>query len=284
MEVHLYPSVDKMKTDFVLRADRQLALVLPVDFDQTLAAGGIPQIQGYALNWVSNKAIAEKKADIQTRFAKIIGSPVQINMDGGKLYMLPASNGGLLESAGIVIILLTTGMLLVPSLFLEEKRTRTFDSLLVSPANSGHIAISKTLTGVFYVSIYAVLIIAANAYFVVQWGLVICSVLLSILVSVSIGLLLGILIENRQKLTIVMQVLLIPLVIPILLRIFSNLLSGWLTDIVRWMPSAVMFDLLRIAFSNQSDLGQVLPRLGILVTCFVALFAISARLIQRVEN
>jgi hypothetical protein len=81
-----------------------------------------------------------------------------------------------------------------------------------------------------------------------------------------------------------MQVLLIPLVIPILLRIFSNLLSGWLTDIVRWMPSAVMFDLLRIAFSNQSDLGQVLPRLGILVTCFVALFAISARLIQRVEN
>jgi ABC-type multidrug transport system permease subunit len=284
LRIRLFPSVDEMKADFIQRADQQLDLVLPLDFDQTLATGGIPQIQGYALNWVGSKTIAEKKADVQTRLAGIIGSPVQIDMNGGTLYMSPESNGGMLEATGITVILLTTGMLLVPNLFLEEKRSRTMEALLVSPANSNQIAISKTLTGVFYVSIFAILVVAANAYLVLQWDVVVWSILLSILVAVSIGLLLGILIENRQQITIVAQVLLIPLILPILLRIFSDLLPGWLTNIVRWMPSVVMYDLLRISFSNQFDPGQILPRLGILLISFITLFGVSAWLIQRVER
>jgi ABC-type multidrug transport system permease subunit len=279
-----YPSVEKMKADFILRADNQLALVLPADFDQTLAAGGIPQIQGYALNWVNSKTITEKKEALESKLARILGSPVQIDMNGGTLFMSPESNGGLLEATGIVVILMTTGILLVPNLFLEEKRTRTMQALQVSPANSNQIAISKTLTGIFYISIFAVLVVAANAYLVLHWRVVFWSILLSILVSVSIGLLLGILIENRQQITIASQVLLIPLVLPILLRIFSDLLPDRLTDIVRWLPSAVMFDLLRFSFSNQSGPVMYLPRMGILAMCFIGLFGISAWLIRRLED
>jgi ABC-type multidrug transport system permease subunit len=284
LRVRLYASVEKMKADFIQRADNQFALVLPADFDQTLASGQIPQIQAYVLNWVSSKTISEKKTNIESGLAAIIGSPVQINLNGGTLYMLPESNGGLLEATGIIVILLTTGMVLVPHLMLEEKRTHTIEALLVSPANISQIAISKTLTGVFYVSIFAILVVAANAYLVLQWGVVVSDIFLTILVAVSIGLLLGIVIGNRQQLTILTQVLLIPLVLPILLRIFSDLLPGWLSNIVRWMPSAVMFDLLRTSFSNQSNPGQILPRLGILVISFITLFGISAWLIRRVER
>jgi len=279
-----YPSTEKMKADFIQRADNQIALVLPADFDQTLASGGIPRIQGYVLNWVNSKTIAEKKDTLQTKLTSILGSPVQIDMNGGTLFMSPESNGGLLEATGIVIILITTGMSLVPNLFLEEKRTRTMEALQVSPANSNQIAISKTLTGVFYVAIFAALVMAANAYLVLHWSVAVWSILLSILVSVSIGLLLGILIENRQQIIITSQVLLIPLILPILLRIFSDLLPGWLTDIIRWFPSAAMFDLLRISFSNRSDPSMYLPRMGILAICFIGLFGISARLIRRVER
>jgi ABC-type multidrug transport system permease subunit len=284
LRVRMYTSVDEMKTDFILRADNQLALVLPAEFDRSLAAGSNPQLQGYALNWVSRKTIAEKTADIESRLAAIIGSPVQINMVGDTLYMLPGSNGGFLEATGIIVILLTSGMLLVPHLMLEEKRTHTMEALLVSPANSSHIAISKTLTGMFYVSIFALLVVAANAYLVLQWGLLVSSIISTILVAVSLGLLLGILIRNRQQLTILTQVLLIPLVVPLLLRIFSDELPANLTNIARWMPSAVMFDLLRTSFSNQFDPGQVLPRLGILVVYFIILFGISAWLIRRSER
>jgi hypothetical protein len=45
-----------------------------------------------------------------------------------------------------------------------------------------------------------------------------------------------------------------------------------------------MFDLLRISFSNQSDPGQIIPRLGFLAISFIALFGVSRWLIQRVEG
>jgi ABC-2 family transporter protein len=284
LNVRLYDSVEEMKTDFIKRADRQLALVLPNDFDQTIAHGSVPQVQGYALNWVSEKTIAEKTAIIQSSLAEIIGNPVQIIMAGGTLYMLPDSNGGLLEAAGIIVILLTTGMLLVPNLLLEEKRTRTIDALLVSPANNSQIAIAKTLTGFFYVSIFAILVVAANGFLILQWGVTLWNITLTVLVSVSVGLLLGILIDNRQRLIITTQILLIPLVIPILLRIISDVVPGWLAVIIRWIPSAVMFDLLRISFSNQSALSQILPRMGILIITFLSMFWISARRLQRMER
>jgi ABC-type multidrug transport system permease subunit len=276
LNVRLYDSVEEMKTDFIKRADRQLALGLPADFDQTIANGSVPQVQGYALNWVSEKTIADKKGIVQSSLAEIIGSPVQISMVGGTLYMLPDSNGGLLEAAGIVVILLTTGMLLVPNLMLEEKRARTMEALLVSPANSSQIAIAKTLTGFIYVSIFAIMVLAANGYLILQWGLTLWNITLTVLVAVSVGLLLGILIDNRQRLVITTQILLIPLVIPILLRIINDVIPGWLSTVVRWIPSAVMFDLLRISFSNQSALSQILPRIGILIITFLCMFWICA--------
>lgn len=284
LRLRLYHSVNEMKADFIQRADNQLAVVLPANFDQVLNNGDIPHLQGYAVNWVSAKTIADKTENIEARLGEIIGSQIQIDMESEKLYMLPESNGGFLEATGIVVILLTTGMILVPNLMLEEKRTRTLDALLVSPASGGQIAISKTLTGFIYVSIFALLVVLANGYLVLQWGLVIWSILGTILVAVSIGLLLGILIGNRQHLTITTQVLLIPLILPILLRIFGEQLPGWLTTFARWMPSAVMFDLLRISFSNQSDLNITLTRLGALAIYFVILFGISAWLIQRAER
>jgi ABC-2 type transport system permease protein len=284
LRVRWYPSVEEMKLDFIRRADNQFALVLPADFDQILAEGSIPKIQGFVLNWVSNKTISEKIINVQTRLTKIIGSPVYIDLNGGTLYMSPESNGGFLEATGIVIILLITGMLFIPNLMLEEKRTRTMDALLISPASINQIAISKTLTGLFYVLIFAIMVVLANGYLVVQWNLLFWSILFSILVAVSIGLLLGILIEHRQHLTILSQVLLIPLVLPILLRIFGDLVPGWLADVARWMPSSVMFDLLRISFSDQSDPVTILPRLGLLVFYFMILFGISTWLIQRLES
>ena len=221
----------------------------------------------------------------ESRLAAIVGSPMEINLHGGTLYMQPEFKRGIPQVAtGIIIILLITGMVLVPHLMQEEKRTHTMEALLVSPASSTQIAISKTLTGMFYLSIFAILVVAANAYLVTQWHLLVPTIILTILVAVSLGLLLGILIENRQQLTIITQVMLIPLVIPVLLRIFKDLMPAWLTSIVKWIPSALMFDLLRTSFSNQLDPVQVLPRLGVLVVCFLTLFGISAWLIRRSEQ
>jgi hypothetical protein len=49
------------------------------------------------------------------------------------------------------------------------------------------------------------------------------------------------------------------------------------------MPSAVMFDLLRISFSNQ-PIQVKSYLLGFLAISFIALFGVSRWLIQRVEG
>lgn len=285
MQVRWYDSAEEMQADFVQRADRQLALLLPADFDQTLASGEAPRIQGYALNWVSPETVAKQQAYLEAEIAAIIGGPVQISMTGGTLYMLPGSNGGFLEAILIVVIVFTTGLVLVPSLMLEEKRTRTLEALLVSPASSGQIALAKTLTGAFYVSIFAVLLVALHASLFLQWGLAVGSLLLSILLSVGLGLLLGILIEDRQQLVVLTQFVFLPLLIgPILLRILADLLPAWLVELAGWLPTAVMFDLLRISFSNQSDPGLILPRLGVMAVCCLVLLGMSAWRIRRADR
>lgn len=284
LTIRFYPTEEAMKADFILRADNQLGLVLPSGFDQAVARGETPVIQGYVLSWVKAKTVAEKKANIESRLGEIIGSQVRIDMAGGTLYMQPDSNGGFLEATGIMIILLITGMYLVPILMLEEKRTRTLEALLVSPANSSQIAISKTLTGIFYVSIFAILVVAANGYLVQQWGLIIVSALLSIMFSVSVGLLLGILVENLPRLFVTTQILLIPIILPVLLVIIKSAVPAWLSSIARWVPTTAIFDLLRISFSNQLELGEILPRLGLLLISSVILFGLSARLIQHMER
>jgi ABC-2 type transport system permease protein len=57
-----------------------------------------------------------------------------------------------------VTIMLTMGILLVPTLMLEEKQTRTMDALLVSPASISQVVIGKAIAGFFYILVTAAIV------------------------------------------------------------------------------------------------------------------------------
>lgn len=284
INVRVYETYDVFEERFRGHADAELGLVLPADFDQTLAAGQVPQIQGYVLHWVHPKQVEEQRLDLENRISNIVGAPVQITMDGGTLTMLPDSTGGFLASAGMAIILMMLGMVLIPNLMLEEKTTRTMDALLVSPANSLQIVLGKAFAGLFYGLVFILLAFILNGNFVLQWWLALLTALLCALVSIALGLVLGTMIENRQQLMVVANVIMFPLLLPVFLSIMTDLLPAWLITLMRWLPTVATSDLFRISFSDQAVPFQILPRLGLLLVVFLALLGWEAWLIRRSDR
>lgn len=284
VNVRTYQSFEEFSIRFRDHADAEIGLVLPADFDQTLNESESPQIQGYVLHWVSQELVEQQKNDLQERITEIVGTPVKISMEGGTITMSPDSSGGFMASAGMVIIVLMLGMVLIPHLMLEEKSTRTMDALLVSPANSTQIVIGKAFTGLFYASIFIILAILLNVSLILQWWLAILTVFLWALVCISLGLLLGTLIENRQQLIVVANIIMFPLFLPIFLSIMTDLLPGWLITIMNWLPPVVTSDLIRISFSNQQVLGEILPRLILLTIFLVVLLTWEISAIRRLDR
>jgi ABC-2 type transport system permease protein len=284
LEVRLYETKQVFLERFRRHADAELGLVLPPDFDQNLAAGEVPEIQGYVLHWVSSQQVAEQRLDLENRLSAIVGAPVGITMEGGTLTMLPDSVGGFMTAAGMVIILLMIGMVLIPNLMLEEKATRTMDALLVSPANSLQIVLGKGFAGLFYALLFILLAFVLNGSFVLQWGLALLATLLFTLCGIGLGLILGTLIENRQQLILVANVIMFPLFLPVFLSLMTDLLPAWLITVMRWLPPVATADLLRISFSELPVPAQSLPRLGWLLAVVLSSFALEAWLLRRSDR
>jgi hypothetical protein len=122
---------------------KQLGVVIP------LASGGEPTLSGHIL-WVHRARAAELEAKYSAKFTELLGQPVRVEI--GENFVIPAPD---VETSGVHIhILFATffvAITLVPALMMEEKRTKTLDALLVSPASAGQVVMGKALAGLFYV-------------------------------------------------------------------------------------------------------------------------------------
>lgn len=262
-------SQDTMEYNIARRGEAHLGLVLPADFDQQVELAYPVNLQGYLLNWVSEDKASQIITKAEAQIADVVDTPVTISVN--RMDMIPESTGtALSHGIGTTLIVVMVGMILVPNLILEEKRTRTFDALLVSPANAGHIAAGKALAGVFYCLVGFIIASVFNVSLVLQWGLALLAGLCMIAFSVGVGLFLGIWINNRQQLLILANVTIFPLLLAVFLSLEASLLPGWLVTLSRWLPVTVAFDLLRTAYTPQFSLSFIAPRL-LDVTLFVVL-------------
>jgi len=126
---------------------KQLGVVIPADFDQVLASGGEPTLTGYIL-WVHRTRVAELEAKYSQKFSELLGQPVRVEIKENFIIPTPG-----VETSGVYFhILFATFFVtinLVPALMMEEKRTKTLDALLVSPASDGQVVMGKALAGLF---------------------------------------------------------------------------------------------------------------------------------------
>jgi len=264
-----YTSQAQLERKLVAGDIPELALTIPPGFDQGLGRGEPPPIEGYVQHWVSDSDAAELSAQAEAEIARLVGEPVEIRLKGNLVYPTPDSGGrSFLTSLGIMVSITLIGVSLAPHLMVEEKRTKTLDALLVSPARSSHLVIAKALTGLAYCPITAVAVLAINASIVLHWGLAAAAVVLSSLFAVAIGLLLGSLVGAKPALQIWSTVVLTPLLLPLFLSIVKDLLPPAAGTILAWIPTVTLSRVLRGSFSK--DLATMAFSLELLVVAVCA--------------
>ncbi|MFZ2096863.1 MAG: ABC transporter permease [Anaerolineales bacterium] len=277
------PTQDSLEYNIARRGEAQLGLVLPADFDLQVRLGEPVNLSGYLLNWVSEKQASHLVTEAEAQITGVVDIPITISVE--RVFMLPESTGtSLSRGIGSILLVVMTGMFLTPNLMLEEKRTRTLDALLVSPASAGQIAAGKALTGYFYGLVGFVFACLFNTSLILQWGLAILAGLCVISFTVMLGLLMGVWIDNRQQLLILANITIFPMLIAVFMSLETELLPAGLVTVCRWLPITVAFDLLRTSFTPQTSLAFVAPRLAEMLLIAIVLLGLVAWKIRQSDR
>ncbi len=284
LDVRTYPSEERMKKALTSGDVPQLGLVIPAGFDQALGAGGEAQLQGYVLNWVKQADADELQRLIEAEIAFQLGQPVSIVLQE-RVYLEPDSTG-VSTSAGISLVFVVTmvGLLLIPHLILEEKKTRTMEALMISPASSNNLVAGKAIAGLFYCLLGASIALVFYRWLYIHWWLTVLSTLLGALFIISIGLLLGSLIESREQLTMTAWIFILPLFLPVFLSLMSGLVPDAVIAVLRFVPTVVLLNLLRASSAAVFPVGTVLLQLAWVAAWTVGVMLFVGWLVRRQDR
>lgn len=273
-------SLPEMETKM---AYQNLGLVLPVDFDQTLASGVTPTLSGYIF-WADRLKVTELEAKYSQAFSEIIGQPVRVAI--GENILIPQAKAyGMQTNVTYLMIyfVFSTALLLIPHLMVEEKQTRTLDALLTSPASPGQIVLGKALAGFFYILIIGGLALALFSLYIVNWALALAAFLGYTLFAIGLGLAVGSFIKTMKQSGIWMVVLMLFLVIPALFYMEPNLKAG-IRMILTWFPSSVLASLFRYSCSIGVTPAQFLPNLAVAIASIAIVFGLVVWKVRRSDQ
>ena len=260
---------------------KELGVVVPADFDQTLTSGGEPTLTGYVL-WVHRARAAELEVEYSNKFTELLGQPVRVEI--GENLIIPAPD---VETSGvqfhILYAVLFMAISLVPYLMLEEKRTKTLDALLVSPASAGQVVMGKALAGSFYVVLSGGLFFALNWANITNWGLALVAFVCCALFSIGLALAMGSFIQSRQQLMIWMLPVVFVLIVPAFFSQEPNLAPG-LKAVFSWLPTSALVRLFQFSMSSSAPLDQLLTNLAIALVSTALVFAVVVWKVRRADR
>jgi ABC-type transport system involved in multi-copper enzyme maturation permease subunit len=286
-DLRLYPvaSMQELASDVTAMPMSVLGLILPADVDQSLASGDKLELAAYVAPWTSRSAATTLASDLETRLSGLVGQVVRIEIQDEPVYPTPDSMGPVRNVAvalATLVVLVTVG--LVPYLMLEERQTRTLDSLLVSPATVGQVVAGKALAGTFYGLLAALAAFAVHVAFVSNWGLAILATLSAALLGVSVGLLLGSVTPSTQGLMPRMLVAANLLLAPVFLNAIEPILPQTIQDILRWIPTVALSILFRMSFAQRASPTQVGVNLGLVIGTALVILVLVAWKVRQISQ
>jgi len=250
---------------------KQLGVVIPADFDQTLASGGEATLSGYVL-WVHRARAAELEVKYSSKFTELLGQPVRVEI--GDNIVIPAPD---VETSGVHFhILFATFFVvisLVPGLMLEEKRTKTLDALLVSPAGDGQVVMGKAMAGSFYALLGGGLFFALNWAYITHWGLALVAFLGCAMFSIGLALTMGSFIRSQQHMSIWMLPVVFILIVPAYFSQEPNLAPS-LKAVFSWLPTSALVRIFQFSLSSRAPLDQLLTNLAVALASTVLVYAV----------
>lgn len=255
-----------------------LGLAIPAGFDQALASGAPPPLDGYVQHWVSAQAAEALIMQVEQEIAALTGQVVAINIADHRVYP-PLDSVGPHSWAALATVMMLTllGLGLTPQLMFEEKRSRTLDALLVSPARSGHVVIGKAIAGMVYCLIGAAVVLAFFAPLIVQWGFAVLAAALGALLAVAIGLLFGITLLTVQSLRMWTIAVIVPFfVLPVALSFMAMDLPAAVNRGVRWFPTAGLSRLFVMSMTDRAPFVEWGPDIALVLAAAAVILAVVA--------
>jgi ABC-type Na+ efflux pump permease subunit len=260
---------------------KQLGVVIPVDFDQILTSGGEPTLSGYIL-WAHRTRVDELEVKYSAKFTELLGQPMRIEI--GENFVIPAPD---VETSGVHVHILFATMIvvigLVPALMLEEKRTKTLDTLLVSPSSAGQVVLGKAVAGLFYALLGGGLFFALHWAYITNWGLALLAFVLCAMFSIGIALVLGSFIKSRQHMVIWMFPIVTFLILPAFFSQEPNLAPS-LKAVFSWIPTSALVRIFQFSLSSSAPLDQLLTNLAVALVSTALVFAAVVWKVRRSDK
>jgi ABC-type Na+ efflux pump permease subunit len=271
-------SIQEMKR---MMGYKQLGVVIPADFEETLASGGEPTLTGYIL-WVHRTRVDELESKYSQKFSELLGQPVRVEIKDN--FVIPAPD---VESSGvhfhILFATIFVAITLVPFLMMEEKRTKTLDALLVSPASAGQMVMGKALAGLFYILLAGVLFFALYWAYVTNWALALLAFLFCAIFSIGLALAMGSFIKSEQHILIWSLPVMFILIVPAFFSQEPNLAPD-LRALFSWLPTSALVRIFQFAMSSHAPVDQLFINLVIALTSTLLVYAAVVWKVRRSDR
>jgi ABC-2 type transport system permease protein len=273
-----------------LEEDAMAGLILGPGFDAALERGEQPELR-VLINPAQdpNRALVRLLEDQVRRLA---GQAPPAQVEVRALHPPPGAGppgfnlGRYLLLLWLTMSLTMTGIMVPPSLLVEEKERATLKPLLVTPASYGDVIAAKVLVGLIYVLGGTLLILWLNGGLAGNVPLTLLVLLVGGVVTVEVGICLGAFFDDMTALQTWSFVALLPFMLP---GIVGPLITAGLFDLepltvaVRLVPTYHVITALERTLAGEATLVGLLPELTVLMASAVAGFGLAVRLLRRRE-
>ncbi len=256
-------------------------LVVPEDFEQTLASGGEVALTGY-LSWVYRGKVTELETLYSEKLSELLGQPVSIEI--GENIVIPSPEiPATMVNQNVLFAIFFMALTLLPALMLEEKQTKTLDALLVSPASAGQIVMGKAVAGLFYVTLTGGLFFALHSAYVYNWDLALLGFLLSAAFCIGLALALGSVFKTAQQAAVWMVPVAVGLIIPMIFAGFNNLAPG-LRTIFSLVPTTALVEIFQYSFSSGVLADRLLADLASVIASCALVYGVVIWKVRRSDR
>ncbi len=263
-----------------------LGLAIPANLDSQLRAGQAVALDGYVQHWVSPAATAALQTQVEREIAALVGQPVPIQLGTDYRTYPHLDRTGPHSWAGLsmVAVLAFIGLQLLPQLMIEERRAKTLDVLLISPAAAGHVIAGKAVAGLVYCLAAIALLLALNIAMVARWDVAIMSSFSGATLAVALGICMGGAIQDKQKLAVWAMVGMLVCMLPVVLAIMAQDLPEQFNAAVRWFPTVAVYRLFVVSMSDSATLAECGADLAVIGGSAALLFGLAIGQIRRADR
>lgn len=277
-------AADEMMRFLGRRNTPTLGIVLPSDFDRQVTDLESIELPAYVDHWVSPDKVAELEQYFEEELSALTGTTIYISVFQGEVYTQLDSSNGFVISLGVVVLLSMFGLSVTPMLIWEERQTKTLDSLLISPAGTVQIVLSKAITSLVYSLAAAAIMLFFNRTLILQWQIMAMAVIVGALFTISLGLLLGTLASGKSQIAAITFILYQPLLLPVVAGWLAGLLPETLLKTLHWIPTVALGRVIRNSLLDSVSWADYAPYLAYVAAVAFIQLAVVVWIVRRSER